>query len=139
MLRGIHGLDRATLPQLRRMTPATEITELTRDYHGFGWPRPVFDLALRWLADNDPEPAQHETLVHGDFRNGNLIIGGDGIPAVLRWELALFGDPLEDPGWFRANWWPAWRNPKPGEQYGRRALVMPALRRSPFRSRPGPV
>ncbi|MGB3488678.1 MAG: phosphotransferase family protein [Xanthobacteraceae bacterium] len=105
VLRGLHGLDRATLPQLRRMTPATEIAELTRDYQSFDWPRPVFDLALRWLADNDPGPTQHETLVHGDFRNGNLIIGEDGIRAVLDWELAHFGDPMEDLGWICVNSW----------------------------------
>lgn len=105
VLCGIHGLDRATLPQLRRMNPATEIAELTRDYHGFDWPRPVFDLALRWLNDNDPGPARHETLVHGDFRNGNLIVGEDGICAVLDWELAHFGDPMEDLGWICVNSW----------------------------------
>lgn len=120
VLRGIHGLDRATLPQLRHMNPATEIAELTRDYRGFDWPRPVFDLALRWLADNDPGPAQHETLVHGDFRNGNLIIGEDGIRAVLDWELAHFGDPMEDLGWICVNSWRFGAIDKPVGGFGSR-------------------
>ncbi|MGB3044726.1 MAG: phosphotransferase family protein [Xanthobacteraceae bacterium] len=120
VLRGIHGLDRATLPQLRRMNPAMEIAELTRDYHGFDWPRPVFDLALRWLADNDPGPVQQETLVHGDFRNGNLIIGEDGIRAVLDWELAHFGDPMEDLGWICVNSWRFGAIDKPVGGFGSR-------------------
>ena len=44
-------------------------------------------------------------LVHGDFRNGNLIIGTDGVRAVLDWELAHLGDPMEDLGWICTNSW----------------------------------
>ena len=70
------------------MTAAKEIAELERDYRSFDWPRPVFELALRWLRDHDPGPPKEVTLVHGDFRHGNLIIGPDGLRAVLDWELA---------------------------------------------------
>jgi aminoglycoside phosphotransferase (APT) family kinase protein len=45
------------------------------------------------------------TLVHGDFRNGNLIVGADGLRAVLDWELAHIGDPLEDLGWLCVKSW----------------------------------
>src|SRR6202795_4399078 len=45
----IHGLPLPQLPKLRRMTAAVEIAELERDYRAFNWPRPVFELALRWL------------------------------------------------------------------------------------------
>jgi len=95
---GIHGLPLAKLPELRRMTAAKEIAELERDYRSFEWPRPVFELALRWLRDRDPGPSLEVTLVHGDFRHGNLIIGPDGLRAVLDWELAHTGDPMEDLG-----------------------------------------
>ena len=105
VLAGIHGLDLAQLPELRRMTVATEIAELERDYRSFDWPRPVFELALRWLRDHDPGPSDEVTLVHGDFRNGNLIIGPDGVRAVLDWELAHTGDPMEDLGWICVNSW----------------------------------
>jgi aminoglycoside phosphotransferase (APT) family kinase protein len=43
--------------------------------------------------------------VHGDFRNGNLIIGPAGVRAVLDWELAHIGDPMEDIGWICVNSW----------------------------------
>lgn len=105
VLAGIHGLDPAQVPALRRMTVPTEIAELERDYRSFDWPRPVFELALRWLRDHDPGPSGEETLVHGDFRNGNLIIGPDGVRAVLDWELAHRGDPMEDLGWICVNSW----------------------------------
>jgi aminoglycoside phosphotransferase (APT) family kinase protein len=105
ILATIHGLTLAQLPELRRMTAAGEIAELERDYRGFDWPRPVFELALRWLRDHDPGPSENVTLVHGDFRHGNLIIGPEGVRAVLDWELAHVGDPMEDLGWICVNSW----------------------------------
>ena len=105
VLAGIHGLDLSHVPDLRRMTAAKEIAELERDYRSFNWPRPVFELALRWLRDRDPGPSAEMTLVHGDFRHGNLIIGPEGLRAVLDWELAHIGDPMEDLGWICVNSW----------------------------------
>ena len=43
--------------------------------------------------------------MHGDFRNGNLVVGPDGLRAVLDWELAHLGDPLEDLGWLCVKSW----------------------------------
>jgi aminoglycoside phosphotransferase (APT) family kinase protein len=120
VLGGIHGLDPAQLPELRRMTAASEIAELERDYRSFDWPRPVFELALRWLRDRDPGPPQEVTLVHGDFRHGNLIIGPDGVRAVLDWELAHLGDPMEDLGWICVNSWRFGEIDKPVGGFGAR-------------------
>jgi aminoglycoside phosphotransferase (APT) family kinase protein len=105
VLAAIHGLDLARLPELRRITSAEEIAELERDYRSFDWPRPVFELALRWLRDRDPGHPAEITLVHGDFRHGNLVIGPGGLRAVLDWELAHTGDPMEDLGWICVNSW----------------------------------
>ena len=105
VLAGIHSLPGAQLPELRRMTAAKELDECERDYRNLNWPKPVFELALRWLRDHDPGPAMEATLVHGDFRNGNLVIGPDGVRAVLDWELAHLGDPMEDLGWLCVNSW----------------------------------
>jgi len=120
ILARIHGLDLRQLPELRRMTAAKEIAELERDYRGFDWPRPVFELALRWLRDHDPGPSQEVTLVHGDFRHGNLIIGADGVRAVLDWELAHTGDPMEDLGWVCVNSWRFGEIDKPVGGFGSR-------------------
>ncbi len=68
-------------------------------------PHPAFELGLRWLdAHRPPDPARPR-VVHGDFRTGNLIIGTDGLRAILDWELAHLGDPIEDLGWFCVRAW----------------------------------
>jgi aminoglycoside phosphotransferase (APT) family kinase protein len=115
----IHGIERARLPELRVMTSSSELAELARECRSFGGPRPVFELALRWLADHDPGPAE-VTLVHGDFRHGNLIIGPDGVRAVLDWELAHLGDPMEDLGWICVNSWRFGEIDKPVGGFGSR-------------------
>ena len=116
----IHGLELPPLPELRSMTAAKEIAELERDYRGLKWPRPVFELALRWLRDHDPGPSDEVTLVHGDFRHGNLIIGPHGVRAVLDWELAHTGDPMEDLGWICVNSWRFGEIDKPVGGFGSR-------------------
>jgi aminoglycoside phosphotransferase (APT) family kinase protein len=120
VLAGIHGIDQAQLPKLRQMTAAKEIAEFERDYRSFDWPRPVFELALRWLRDHDPGPSDEVILVHGDFRHGNLIIGPDGLRAVLDWELAHLGDPMEDLGWVCVNSWRFGEIDKPVGGFGTR-------------------
>ena len=63
-------------------------------------PQPIAQAALRWLERNLPEPGRHLTLVHGDFRTGNYLYTPQGeITAVLDWEMAHLGDPLEDLAW----------------------------------------
>jgi aminoglycoside phosphotransferase (APT) family kinase protein len=70
-----------------------------------GQPHPAFEIAFRWLDANRPPPPPAPKLVHGDFRNGNLVVGPDGIRAVLDWELAHAGDPIEDLGWLCVKSW----------------------------------
>ena len=117
---GIHGLPREKLPVLREMNSTREIAEIEREYRSFNWPRPVFELALRWLRSHDPGPPAQVTLVHGDFRHGNLIIGPDGVRAVLDWELAHTGDPMEDLGWICTNSWRFGEIDKPVGGFGSR-------------------
>ncbi len=103
ILAQIHGLD-GTGIGLRTATPAGEVTNLRALYAAADQHRPVFDLALGWLARNLPA-AVPPRLVHGDFRNGNLMFGPEGIRAVLDWEVAHLGDPMEDLGWLCVNSW----------------------------------
>jgi aminoglycoside phosphotransferase (APT) family kinase protein len=64
----------------------------------------AMDALHRRLEDAVP-PQQRDTVVHGDFRLGNLMIDGEGeVAAVLDWELAALGDPLADLGW-TVMWW----------------------------------
>jgi len=67
-------------------------------------PHPAIELALRWLSDHAPG-GEEETLVHGDFRTGNFLVTPQGLSAVLDWEFARFGDPMEDVGWLCVRDW----------------------------------
>ena len=74
-------------------------------------PNPVAHAAIRWLESNPPPPARKLSLVHGDFRSGNFLYTPEGeISAVLDWEMAHIGDPLEDLGWSFDPLW-SWGNP----------------------------
>ncbi len=75
---------------------------------------PAFELAFRWLEQHKPAQ-QRTTLVHGDFRLGNLIVDETGLAAVIDWELAHLGDPMEDLGWVCVR---AWRFGGPGPVAG---------------------
>jgi aminoglycoside phosphotransferase (APT) family kinase protein len=77
---------------------------------------PVLQLGLNWLRENQ-RVAPRRTLVHGDFRNGNLLVDENGLVAVLDWELAHIGDPLQDLGYISANVW-RFGSPKPVGGFG---------------------
>ncbi|HTK80221.1 MAG TPA: phosphotransferase family protein [Rhizomicrobium sp.] len=63
-------------------------------------PQPIARAAIRWLKRNPPPPAQKISIVHGDYRTGNFLYDAEGsIRAILDWEMAHLGDPLEDLAW----------------------------------------
>ena len=105
ILARLHKADMSKLPKLRTSAARDEIEQYAKTYKTHDHPHPVFDLAIRWLRDNAPSTDTKLTLVHGDFRNGNLMIGPDGVRAVLDWELAHIGDPMEDLGWLCVTSW----------------------------------
>ncbi len=95
-----HGLDR-DLATLR----AVDFIEQTRGrYEALGTPQPMIDFTARWLTENLPDSPER-TLVHNDFRNGNLMVDRTGVIAVLDWEIAHIGDPMRDLGWICTNSW----------------------------------
>ena len=44
------------------------------------------------------------SIVHGDYRVGNMIMQGGQVQAVLDWELCTLGDPLADVGYLLNSW-----------------------------------
>ncbi|MHC1561253.1 phosphotransferase family protein [Actinomycetospora sp. C-140] len=102
VLARIHALDPGEVPSLPTVTDP--LADLRARHDGFGEPRPGLEVAFRWLAAHRP-PAVAPTVVHGDFRNGNLLVAPDGLTAVLDWELAHLGDPHEDLGWLCTRAW----------------------------------
>ena len=69
-------------------------------------PQPIMRAGIRWLRANPPPPADHVAVVHGDYRVGNVLCQPDGdIAAVVDWEMAHLGDPIEDLAWsFNESW-----------------------------------
>ncbi len=106
VLANLHQIDVSTLPDLPHSDATGELEKYTEFLHQHKQPHPVFELAVKWLSDNLP-PARAPVLVHGDFRNGNIIVSPeDGLVALLDWELTHIGDPMEDIGWPCV---PSWR------------------------------
>ncbi|NKB98594.1 MAG: phosphotransferase [Pseudomonadales bacterium] len=64
---------------------------------------PAMDESSKLLAEKMPEQVG-ATIVHGDYRLGNMIIGSGKILAVLDWELCTLGDPLADVGYLLNSW-----------------------------------
>jgi aminoglycoside phosphotransferase (APT) family kinase protein len=63
-------------------------------------PQPIIRAVIRWLRANPPPPAQKISVVHGDYRTGNFLYDAAGdIHAILDWEMAHLGDPVEDLAW----------------------------------------
>lgn len=62
-------------------------------------PSPVFAHGARWLEQHAPAEPDRITVVHSDIRTGNIIVGPDGLRAILDWETARVGDPMEDLAW----------------------------------------
>jgi aminoglycoside phosphotransferase (APT) family kinase protein len=117
----LHGIDPALAPpQLPGDADGNPAEQLLAEVEeGVGAvlaDRPAFGLALRWLANRVPEPPEHRSVLHTDMRNGNLIVGPDGIRAVLDWEGAYrFGDPMRDAGWTALR---MWRFGEDGREFG---------------------
>lgn len=74
-------------------------------------PHPILDHVAAWLRRHRPAPVAPR-LVHGDFRLGNLLLTPAGVTAVLDWELAHLGDPVEDLAWLTVRAWRFGRQPE---------------------------
>jgi aminoglycoside phosphotransferase (APT) family kinase protein len=97
----LHAIDPAAVPGL---ATDDQLAYYRRMLDDLGQPHPTFELAFRWLEANRPATSR-TTVVHGDFRLGNVVVGDDGLRAVLDWELAHLGDPMEDLGWLCVKAW----------------------------------
>jgi aminoglycoside phosphotransferase (APT) family kinase protein len=119
----IHAIAPADAPGLAIEDRFTKYRDLM---DGFGEPHPAFELAFRWLDAHRPPPLP-PVVLHGDFRLGNVIVGPEGLRAVLDWEIAHLGDPAEDLAWLCVR---AWRFGAPGPVggVGERADLLAAYR-----------
>lgn len=104
ILAGIHRVPVESLPFLREFDACETLALFERTLDAIGLPLPPLELALRWARERLPRHARR-ALVHGDFRTGNFIVGPEGIRAVLDWEIAHVGDPMEDLGYLCMRTW----------------------------------
>ncbi len=96
---------RTDAPELRERD---ELAEWRRRLDDLPDTTATFEWAFRWLASQRPDPGP-KTLVHGDFRMGNLIVDGPpsepALAAVLDWEAVHLGEASEDLAWFCLRAW----------------------------------
>ena len=100
-----HGLDVLPAPPPDGSPAETEVSRYEQIYRAVTpEPHAAFELAFRWLRRRMPSTGRR-VLVHGDYRIGNVIFGPEGARAILDWELAHIGDPMEDLGWLCVRSW----------------------------------
>ena len=100
----LHGLDPTALALGHLARPATPedharqlLGQLDEAVAGLGRdPDPLFTHALDWLRRNIPRQVERTSLVHSDMGPGNFLFQEGKVTAVVDWEVAHLGDPMED-------------------------------------------
>jgi aminoglycoside phosphotransferase (APT) family kinase protein len=134
----IHGID-CSLDGIRQLPVAAEdgksLAEAEVDRYEALFrtiapePHPAFELAFRWLRQHLPV-SHRRTVVHGDYRIGNVIFGPEGVRSILDWELAHLGDPMEDLGWLCVRSWRFGADHKPVGGIGEREDLFAAYEKA---------
>ncbi len=102
----IHNIDPKAMQDALEYFSPLDLIGLQKDkYDEIGSAIPIYEYAFHWLTENAPDGGTKK-LVHGDFRMGNLMIKPSGLSAVLDWELARLGDPVQDIAYLCT---PSWR------------------------------
>ncbi len=106
ILAELHDLDVTSL-ELPSLLPARSIRDHVVDeidswesrLEGMGEPQGFLRACFAWLRANAPDVPGPPSLVQGDTGPGNFLHDGVEVTAVLDWELAHLGDPMEDLAW----------------------------------------
>ena len=96
------GLDLPAFPTVTTVAGAVvaELDEWERLLAARGGtPDPALLFSLRWLRDHIPPYDGPPVLVQGDTGPGNFMYLGGRVTAVVDWELAHLGDPMDDIAW----------------------------------------
>ncbi len=117
ILATIHAVPLSDVSLLPQYSVPQQIQRLKNNFLSYGEQLPVFHYAFKWLEERMPADAD-SCLVHGDFRHGNLIVNEQGIAAILDWEMAHIGNPMEDLGWLCVNSWRFGRSDLPVGGFG---------------------
>ena len=126
----IHAVDTGNLPPLPHREAVDQVAALRAALDSLDQPQPVFELALSWLDRRRPAPTTRPVLVHGDFRTGNYLADESGVTAILDWEGAHLGDPIEDLGWLCVKSWRFGSVDKPAGGFGSREELWSAYEKA---------
>jgi aminoglycoside phosphotransferase (APT) family kinase protein len=114
----LHSMDLAELAFLEQVVDSRDPLRAQRErLDSYAEAHPAIELGLRWLELNRAR-APRRTFLHGDFRTGNLMVGADGLRAVLDWECCHIGSPAEDLGWLCTRSWRFGENDRPVGGFG---------------------
>ncbi|HEX4434381.1 MAG TPA: phosphotransferase family protein [Acidimicrobiales bacterium] len=106
-LAALHSLDAPSMdlpafPPVRTVADAVvaELDEWDQVLAGRGGaPDPALAFSLRWLRRHIPDYDGPPVLVQGDTGPGNFMYLDGRVTAVVDWELAHLGDPMDDIAW----------------------------------------
>jgi aminoglycoside phosphotransferase (APT) family kinase protein len=122
----LHSMDLAELTFLEQVPDSRDPLRAQRDrLDSYAEAHPAIELGLRWLERNRAREPRR-TFLHGNFRNGNLMVGRDGLRAVLDWECCHIGSPAEDLGWLCTRSWRFGENDRPVGGFGARKDLLDA-------------
>jgi aminoglycoside phosphotransferase (APT) family kinase protein len=113
-----------TIAPLEFLPRGDSIARFYDELDSVGEPHPAIEYGLAWVHER-LAPSRERTFVHGDFRLGNLAVT-DHLVAVLDWEFAHVGDPVEDVAWPIVR---AWRFGADARRLGGVGEVEPYLER----------
>jgi aminoglycoside phosphotransferase (APT) family kinase protein len=91
------SLDELPLPTTGEQCALREVERFAATM-GRGVVEPLLSFALRWLRAHAPALPERISLVQGDTGPANFLFQDERVTAVVDWELAHFGDPMEDLG-----------------------------------------
>ena len=104
----LHQIAPSAMPSLLPRDAAEQWQRYRSQVDSYRVRMPAVELGLRWVAERLPQfalPPERLTLVHGDFRLGNLIVNPMGLACVIDWEIAGLGDPAQDLAWLAIRTW----------------------------------
>lgn len=125
LLARLHELDVSTLslpgyqvPVDARSHAENEVQLWYRIACRWGSLDPELAFAFAWLTANAPEQVAGTSLLHGDAGPGNFVVDDGEVTALIDWEFAHIGDPVDDLAWLE------FRSRRAGEPAGvARAMI----------------
>lgn len=91
------GLDHMPIPTTSAECALGEI-DFVEQFLGGMVTDPLYTYSLRWIRNNVPERLERVSLLQGDTGPANFMFNEGQVSAIVDWEWAHFGDPMEDFG-----------------------------------------